>query len=141
AAFYIGMQHVKDQLSENEARIPEVQEQIRDMQEQGVEVPEWTWKWNDRLRAQNDRLHRDMRKFLWGEALAAGFVLIAPVMWLVTRRPKPPAWWFDAILPVGLGLVAVALLLAFYDRDWEFAKIRELMSSWSGDRFRIDEYQ
>jgi hypothetical protein len=120
AAFYMGMHHVKEQLAELEPKIVQ-------WQADGFEIPAHIWE-------KSARLEGDARSLLLGQAMIVGFVLFAPLGWFLSRDAKMRAWWFDAVLPLGLGILAAALLLAFYDRDWEFQNVRDWLRKLSGSR-------
>jgi hypothetical protein len=120
--FYLGMDHVKDDLK-----------QLLDWEDtlQPENVPAWVIR-------RIPRLQGDLRTMQLGLWIMLGFVLLAPCVWFLTRDAKLRGWWFDCVLPMGLGLLSAALLLAFYDRNWEFEKLRELVKSVSGGRIEVN---
>jgi hypothetical protein len=119
-AFYVGMEHIKDDLK----RLEDWQFTLEFQNEL---VPGWVLQ-------RIPRLQSDIRTMLLGMFIVLGYVLLAPSAWFLTRNPKLRGWWFDCVLPMGLGLVATALLLGFYDRNWEFERIRDFIRSVSGNR-------
>jgi hypothetical protein len=122
AVFYLGMDHVKDDLK---------QLQEWEVSQEPQNIPSWVMR-------RIPRLQGDLRTMLLGLWIMLGFVLLAPSVWFLTRDPKLRGWWFDCILPMGLGLLAAALLLAFYDRNWEFTTLRDFVKSVSGDRLEVN---
>jgi len=78
---------------------------------------------------------------LWGQACAIGFLLFAPLGWFFCRDARLRTWWFDCILPLGMGLLAGSLLFAFYDRGWEFERIRNWVQSGTNGRIEITPAQ
>src|SRR5262249_48601833 len=124
AAFFIGMHHVRDQLKPYDNWVEEATER-------GETIP-------DQISEKISRLEEDARTMLLGQGIMAGFVLLAPLGWFVSRDAKVRAWWFDAVLPMGLGLLAAGLLLAFYNRDWEFETVREWLRTLSSNRLEFN---
>jgi hypothetical protein len=112
-AFYVGMIHVKGQVEEYTAREAE-------LAADNETVPEWM----DRYIM---KLQEDIRTLQLGQATVVGFVLLVPVGWLLSRNPRIRSSWFDVMLPLGLGLLTTGLLLAFYNRDWEFKAFRDFL--------------
>jgi spermidine synthase len=137
AAFYAEMHHLHDQARPYQAQVAEYEKSIADMRDKGDEIPPWLFGQIAQYEDEISRLHDESRTMLIGQGMAIGFLLLAPLGWFVSRDRKRRGWWFDAILPVGLGLLSAALLLAFYDRGWEFEMPRQWVKKITGSRLDL----
>jgi hypothetical protein len=120
-AFYMGIEHIKPDLAEYQEW--QIAQEAKNLPVSGSvlsRIAHW---------------QADLKSMRLGLAIIVGFVLMTPLGLVLTRDPKLRGWWFDCFLPMALGLTSAALLLAFYNRDWEFDKFRDFVRTMGRGRF------
>jgi spermidine synthase len=111
--FTVGMYHVQGQVAEYE-------KSAQDIKAAGETVPEW-------MDPYIAKLEGEIPNFIAGRRSVAGFVLLAPLGWFLSRNWRGRRRWFDLILPLSMGLVTFSLLFAFQNRGWKFELFREFL--------------